>query len=187
MGLKSKLRLPIVFFLCFCFFLAGLFGSIIISQDVNRAGSRHKLIEDFRYEESNTMSHGESGESSLNSIPFQQNVILLQVLSWRPRALYFPNFATSEQCQSIIEMARTKLKPSGLALREGETADSTKGIRTSSGTFISSSEDRRGVLEFVERKISRATMIPRSHGEASFIPILLSFFLLEFRNPQMHC
>lgn len=28
----AKLRLPIVFFLCLCFFLAGLFGSSIISQ-----------------------------------------------------------------------------------------------------------------------------------------------------------
>lgn len=54
----------------------------------------------------------------------------MQVLSWKPRAVYFPDFATAEQCQTIIDKAKTKLKPSGLALRPGETADSTKGIRT---------------------------------------------------------
>lgn len=32
LGSESNLRLPIVLLLCFCFFLAGLFGSIIISQ-----------------------------------------------------------------------------------------------------------------------------------------------------------
>ncbi|RVW61458.1 putative prolyl 4-hydroxylase 9 [Vitis vinifera] len=35
-----------------------------------------------------------------------------------------------------------------------------------SGTFISASEDKTGILDFVERKIAKATMIPRSHGEA---------------------
>ena len=35
----------------------------------------------------------------------------------------------------------------------------------SSGTFISGSEDKTGVLDFIERKIAKATMIPQSHGE----------------------
>ncbi|CAA0806783.1 Probable prolyl 4-hydroxylase 9 [Striga hermonthica] len=159
LGMKAKLRPPIVFFLCFCFFLAGMFGSIIISQDVNKDGFRHKLAEEFRREEGDPTVHGETGESVVASIPFQ-------ILSWRPRALYFPNFATDEQCQSVIEMAKRKLRPSSLALRKGETAESTKGIRTSSGTFIRASEDKRGLLEFIEKKIARATMLPRSHGEA---------------------
>ncbi|KAA8545792.1 hypothetical protein F0562_020757 [Nyssa sinensis] len=105
------------------------------------------------------MPHGETGESWATSIPFQ-------ILSWKPRALYFPNFATAEQCRSIIKIARSNLKPSNLALRKGETSESTKGIRTSSGTFISASEDKTGTLNFVERKIASATMIPRTHGEA---------------------
>ncbi|KAL0384298.1 UNVERIFIED_CONTAM: putative prolyl 4-hydroxylase 9 [Sesamum radiatum] len=159
LGLEPNLRLPVVFFLCFCFFLAGLFGSMIISQDVNRGGSRHRLLDEFGYEEGDPMFYGETGESSVSSIPFQ-------ILSWRPRAVYFPNFASADQCQSVIEIAKSKLKPSGLALRKGETAESTKGTRTSSGAFISASEDSTGVLEFVERKIARATMLPRSHGEA---------------------
>ncbi|GMP27802.1 hypothetical protein CsSME_00003630 [Camellia sinensis var. sinensis] len=63
-------------------------------------------------------------------------------------------------------MAKAHLAPSILALREGETAENTKGIRTSSGMFISASEDKTGILELIEEKIARATMIPRSHGEA---------------------
>lgn len=54
----------------------------------------------------------------------------LQVLSWKPRALYFPSFATPEQCNSIIGMAKPQLRPSTLALRKGETDESTKGTRT---------------------------------------------------------
>lgn len=120
--------------------------------------SRHKLLESVE-EEYEPMPHGESGESWVASIPFQ-------VLSWRPRTVYFPNFATTEQCQSIIENARSKLKPSTLALRKGETAESTKGVRTSSGTFISASDDITGALDSVEEKIARVTMMPRNHGEA---------------------
>ncbi|KAJ0076516.1 hypothetical protein Patl1_35329 [Pistacia atlantica] len=104
------------------------------------------------------MPHGETGEASLHSIPFQ-------VLSWQPRALFFPNFATAEQCQNIIEIAKLRLKPSTLALRKGETAESTKGTRTSSGTFISAYEDKSGTLDFIEEKIARVTMIPKTHGE----------------------
>ncbi|GAU39000.1 hypothetical protein TSUD_378760 [Trifolium subterraneum] len=53
------------------------------------------------------------------------------VLSWNPRALYFPNFASAEQCESIIKMARADLTPSRLQLREGETEEGSKGVRTS--------------------------------------------------------
>ncbi|PSS02655.1 Prolyl 4-hydroxylase [Actinidia chinensis var. chinensis] len=157
-GPKSNLGLASVFFLCFLFFLAGFFGSTLLSQDLPSVQSRPRILESVE-ERDDSMPHGETGEPRVVSIPFQ-------VLSWKPRALYFPNFATSEQCKSIIEMSRSKLKPSTLALRKGETAESTKGIRTSSGTFISAQEDKTGSLEVVERKIARATMIPRSHGEA---------------------
>lgn len=61
---------------------------------------------------------------------------MVQVLSWKPRALYFPNFATAEQCQAIIERAKVNLKPSALALRLGETAESTQGTRTRSSCFF---------------------------------------------------
>lgn len=64
--------------------------------------------------------------------------VWFQVLSWNPRALYFPNFATPEQCESIIKMAESKLKPSTLALRKGETTESTKGTRTRQAISLSS-------------------------------------------------
>lgn len=152
--------LPSVFLLCLFFFLAGLFGSTLIShQDVQllTARPRSRVLESV--EEFDVLPNGDTGEHSLTSIPFQ-------VLSWFPRALYFPNFATIEQCQGIIKMAKADLKPSSLALRKGETAENTKGIRTSSGMFISASEDKTGILDLIEEKIAKATMIPRTHGEA---------------------
>ncbi|KAJ0866135.1 putative procollagen-proline 4-dioxygenase [Helianthus annuus] len=66
-------------------------------------------------------------------------------------------------------MAKVKLAPSTLALRKGETAENTKRIRTSSGMFISAFEDKTGILDQIEKKIERATMIPRSHGEAKIL------------------
>ncbi|CAL5366783.1 unnamed protein product [Camellia sinensis] len=157
----SKVGLPAVFLLCSFFFLAGLFGSLLLSQDVVSGvpPTPRRLESMDEGAEFDPLPHGETGERSLTLIPFQ-------ILSWKPRAVYFPNFATVEQCQSIIKMAKAHLAPSILALREGETAENTKGIRTSSGMFISASEDKTGILELIEEKIARATMIPRSHGEA---------------------
>ncbi|XP_009599377.1 putative prolyl 4-hydroxylase 9 [Nicotiana tabacum] len=155
-----SLGLPSVFLLCLFFFLVGLFGSTLISQQdvqVDSVRPRSRVLESV--EEFDALPNGETGEHSLTSISFQ-------VLSWFPRAVYFPNFATEEQCQGIIKMAKAELKPSALALRKGETAENTKGIRTSSGMFISSSEDKTGILDLIEEKIARATMIPRTHGEA---------------------
>lgn len=104
------------------------------------------------------MPYGKTGEHHVSELSFQ-------VLSWNPRAVYYPNFATKRQCETVIKIAKTRLAPSSLALRKGETAESTKGIRTSSGTFVSASEDRSRALDFIEDKIARATMIPKSHGE----------------------
>ncbi|KAG6789733.1 hypothetical protein POTOM_005857 [Populus tomentosa] len=97
------------------------------------------------------MPHGDTGEAFIESIPFQEGfelcdselvrgscyAVWFQVLSWKPRALYFPNFATPEQCESIIKMAKSKLKPSTLALRKGETTESTKGTRTRQAISLS--------------------------------------------------
>lgn len=134
---------------------------MLFSQDIPVGGvPRERLLEELKEEgEWRAMAYGETGESTISSIPFQ-------VLSLKPRALYFPKFATAEQCQAIIRITKSKLRPSTLALRNGETQESTKGIRTSSGTFISASEDPTGVLGHIERKIARATMIPRDQGES---------------------
>ncbi|XP_010530716.1 PREDICTED: probable prolyl 4-hydroxylase 9 isoform X2 [Tarenaya hassleriana] len=157
---RRKLGLPTVLAFCSFCFLAGFYGSTLLSQKVPVVRPKLRMLEMVDGEEDDVpMAHGETGDGSVGSIPYQ-------VLSWRPRALYFPHFASSEQCQRIIEMAKTRLKPSSLALRKGETVENTKDTRTSSGTFIGASEDDTGVLDFVERKIARATMIPRSHGES---------------------
>lgn len=161
----SKLSLPFVVLLCTSFFFAGFFGSILFSQyqlqdDVYGIRPRPRLLEstddEFAF---NSVPSGNSGDESVITLPFQ-------VLSWRPRALYFPNFATAEQCQTLIGMAKPSLKPSTLALRNGETEENTKGIRTSSGMFVSASEDKTGTMDLVELKIAQATMLPKSHGEA---------------------
>ncbi|GMN34425.1 hypothetical protein TIFTF001_004675 [Ficus carica] len=160
-SLKAKLGFPIVFLLCVFFFLVGFFGSTLIAQVEEFSGDgrpRGRVLESNE-REYYLLPAGETGDDSITTIPFQ-------VLSWNPRALYFPNFATAEQCESIISMAEPGLRPSSLALRKGETEESTKGIRTSSGVFISASEDKTGVLDVIEEKIARATMIPRTHGEA---------------------
>ncbi|XP_050209386.1 probable prolyl 4-hydroxylase 9 [Mercurialis annua] len=159
---KKKLGLPAALLLCCMFFLAGFYASTFLSQDVPVIKPRLRMLDVVNEEDESKhqdMPHGVTGEAYVESIPFQ-------VLSWKPRAVYFPNFATPEQCETIIKAAKVHLKPSALALRKGETDENTKGTRTSSGTFISSSEEETGTLAFIEQKISRATMIPASHGEA---------------------
>ncbi|XP_059594647.1 probable prolyl 4-hydroxylase 9 isoform X4 [Vitis vinifera] len=160
----TKLGLPVVFLFCLFFFLAGLFGSGLLPQEFSSSEPRRLIREETDYD---PLAHGESGEDSVTSIPFQ-------VLSWRPRALYFPNFATSEQCQSIINMAKSNLTPSTVALRVGEIRGNTEGIRTSSGVFISASEDKTGTLDLIEQKIARVIMIPRTHGEIATFLVYLS-------------
>lgn len=43
--------------------------------------------------------------------------------------------------------------------------------------FISSSEDKTGILDLIEKKLEKATMIPRSHGE-----VLITHYSLQFRK-----
>ncbi|KAL4446852.1 hypothetical protein ABPG77_008096 [Micractinium sp. CCAP 211/92] len=62
-------------------------------------------------------------------------------------------------------MATKRLAPSGLAFKRGDTAENTRDIRTSSGTFMSRDEDPDGVLAFIEDKIAAVTMVPAGHGE----------------------
>ncbi|KAK4367810.1 hypothetical protein RND71_011602 [Anisodus tanguticus] len=230
---------------------AGLFGSTLVShQDVQvpTVRPRPRVLESDPLPNGETGEHSltsipfqeEDGGGRSSAIGMQLSTIIIiaiavnghfsflnlslkLVLSWFPRALYFPNFATIEQCQGIITMAKAELKPSSLALRKGETAENTKGIRTrsighhelgvciaaytfstfledkavhelldrsllprlvltrsykfllelytfalfpSSGMFISASEDKTGILDLIEEKIAKATMVPRTHGEA---------------------
>ncbi|GAU15015.1 hypothetical protein TSUD_48100 [Trifolium subterraneum] len=156
---KLKFVIPILC-LCAIFFIFGLLLSPIIFQDLvdERQRTYLRINQDSVKKEYHPIQHGNSGESFVESIPFQ-------VLSWKPRVVYFPNFTNAEACQQIITMAKPTLEPSKLALPKGEDLDSTKDTRTSSGAFISASEDKSGILDMIERKIAKVTMIPRSYGE----------------------
>ncbi|XP_058769554.1 probable prolyl 4-hydroxylase 9 isoform X2 [Vicia villosa] len=154
---KLKLSIPILC-LCLFFFFLGLFMSPIVFQNWVDEGSHLRIHQDFVKKEYDPIQHGKSGESFVESIPFQ-------ILSLNPRAVYFPNFTSVETCEQIIEMAKPTVEPSKLALRKGEDAESTKGTRTSSGVFIGASEDKSGILDMIERKIAKVTMIPKTYGE----------------------
>ena len=43
-------------------------------------------------------------------------------------------------------------------------------MRTSQGTFISSNEDKKGVLAWIEQRLAQITGLPASHGEVRFAP-----------------
>nr|CAD1837867.1 unnamed protein product [Ananas comosus var. bracteatus] len=161
----SDVELAHVLLYCALFFLVGFFGSKLFSNEdfgVGHGMRQERMmrgVDGVEEVELRSVPHGVTGESYLSLIPFQ-------VLSWQPRALYFPEFASAEECQTIIRIARSSLTLSTLALREGETVENTKGIRTSTGTFITASEDSTGVLDRLEKRIATVTTIPRDHGEA---------------------
>ncbi|KAH7652474.1 Procollagen-proline dioxygenase protein [Dioscorea alata] len=141
-------------------FISGFFFASTLIVPDSSAGDPHRLrLTEMKLDRMPALPHGVTGEPRSSVIPFQ-------ILSWKPRAFYFPNFATAEQCEAIIQIAKLSLKPSTLALRKGETAESTQGIRTSSGTFVSASEDSTGTLDQIEQKIAKVTAIPREQGEA---------------------
>ncbi|KAL9680805.1 hypothetical protein QQ045_012584 [Rhodiola kirilowii] len=151
-----KLGFVTVSALCFIFFSVGFFGEKLFSQ-VDNGDVMESKIDALVTKKLESMPLGETGDSIVNTIPFQ-------VLSWKPRALYFPNFATTEQCESIVNSARPLLNPSKLALRKGGNTDKSKKSRTSSGVFMSAWE--HDTLDYIEQKIAKVTMVPRDHGEA---------------------
>ena len=102
---------------------------------------------------------GTSGDQHFTELKFQ-------VLSQSPRAVMYRNFASSEDCDSIVKAASSRLHKSGLALKKGETVENTKNIRTSSGTFLTSMMEESGALKRVEDKMARATHVPANYGEA---------------------
>lgn len=113
--------------------------------------------------------HGASGH------PFY-TVQPMQLLSWYPRAYLFPKFIDRDMCNHVIKLAESRLAPSGLALKKGDTLDSTREVRTSQGTFLSRRQDSDGVLAYIEDKIAVVTGIPAGHGEA--------FNVLRYENGQ---
>eukprot|EP00775_Hariotina_reticulata_P011372 gene11372-11521_t len=91
---------------------------------------------------------------------------LTKILSWHPRILVFPNFIPKAKAQHIIDIAKGRMAPSGLAWRRGETPDPDQQKRTSTGVFLSRLDDPDGVLSWLEEKISSVTLLPVNHGEA---------------------
>ncbi|XP_010417065.1 PREDICTED: prolyl 4-hydroxylase 13-like [Camelina sativa] len=161
---KQQLAFPYIFIaLCFLFAIIGFSFFILLSQRrFSEIPTRRSVNE-----ETESLDHG----SVPNNIPFQ-------VLSWSPRVFYLRNFATKQQCEAIIDMAKPKLKPSKLALRKGETADTTRNVRTSTGVFISADEDESGLLDAIEEKIASATRIPSDYYE--------SFNILRYQLGQKY-
>ncbi|GAQ84518.1 Prolyl 4-hydroxylase alpha subunit [Klebsormidium nitens] len=86
-----------------------------------------------------------------------------QVLSFKPRALLYHGFATSEQCDEMVALAkRKKLTPS---LTKGQRPGDPQRARTSWGVFLPPKADGSGVVGELERKLAEAIMIPEDHGE----------------------
>ena len=104
---------------------------------------------------------GGYGEQELHELPFQ-------VLSWHPRAFLYPNFLSAAECEAVIALAQRQMAPSGLALTKEDMATNrdTKNIRTSQGTFLSSAQDKGGVLRAIEKRIAELVGVTVDHGEA---------------------
>ncbi len=45
-----------------------------------------------------------------------------------------------------------------------------RDVRTSQGTFISRSEDKEGVLAWIEDRLAQLTGLPANHGEVRWSP-----------------
>ncbi|KAL3140676.1 hypothetical protein ABBQ32_005240 [Trebouxia sp. C0010 RCD-2024] len=107
---------------------------------------------------SGPVAAGESGESEQYTQPFQ-------VLSWYPRTYLFPSFLSAERAEHFVKLAKARLAPSAVALKKGDTEDSTKNVRTSQGTFIGREDDKQGVLAWIEDRLAQLTGLPANHGE----------------------
>ncbi|KAJ9705201.1 hypothetical protein PVL29_003321 [Vitis rotundifolia] len=86
--LEPQVRIAASLFLSWSFFfLVGLFGSMLFSQDVNGVRSPPRLLESVE-EEYNSMPHGETAESSVDLIPFQVFNILRYEIGQRYNSHY---------------------------------------------------------------------------------------------------
>lgn len=146
-------------------------GQLVASKTPRSDRTFEEIIEDSGilsgYEP--LKQHGASGH------PFY-TVQPMQLLSWYPRAYLFPKFIDRDMCNHVIKLAESRLAPSSLALKKGDTLSSTREIRTSQGTFVSRGQDPDGVLAYIEDKIAVVTGIPSGHGEA--------FNVLRYENGQ---
>ena len=91
----------------------------------------------------------------------------MQIISWHPRIVYYPNFIDQERAQEIIKVAQARLRKSQLALRKEDRRDENQQVRTSEGAFLSSSHDptESKALQWLDDKISAVTNIPKQNFE----------------------
>ncbi|CAN6476339.1 unnamed protein product [Victoria cruziana] len=83
-------------------------------------------------------------------------------VSWRPRAFIYKGFLSDEECDHIINLAKTNLKRSEVS--HDKTGDSyVSKVRTSSGTFLKKEQD--GIIERIENRISTWTFLPKENAE----------------------
>ncbi|KAK8962760.1 hypothetical protein KSP40_PGU012968 [Platanthera guangdongensis] len=161
---KVKLGFPLVLLISSLFFFAGFYVSMLVSQELwdlshFRRVSLMKLSEadTVETETEPAVPRGVTGDAKpYSGVPFQ-------ILSWMPRAIYFPKFATPEECHGIVKISRSKLSPSTLAFRDGDTVENTKGIRTRNSTF-SATKLGRGMLLIMTRSTQMNMAIRKSRG-----------------------
>mmetsp|Transcript_13641 Transcript_13641/g.29261 ORF Transcript_13641/g.29261 Transcript_13641/m.29261 type:complete len:329 (+) Transcript_13641:95-1081(+) len=110
-----------------------------------------------------------SGDNFIQVIPFQ-------ILSWAPRIVVYPGFLDHERCDTLVELGKRFMAPSGLAFRPNETVDYSQQVRTSSGASLVASMDPEGVVPWLEMRIASITLVPIDHGEP--------FNILKYVNHQ---
>ncbi|QDZ23691.1 putative prolyl 4-hydroxylase [Chloropicon primus] len=86
------------------------------------------------------------------------------LLSWEPRVVLVKNFAEPKDLEVFVGLASPKMAESGLKLRPGEEFNSS--IRTSTGAFVDSKEDKTSTIQRVEERLATLTGIHREMGEA---------------------
>jgi len=85
-----------------------------------------------------------------------------------PRVLYWENFLSDEECDSIIAENVPRLKRSSVAnpdkIEKSKDLSRIDEVRTSSGAWIGRSSDNPIIKKFTKR-VSMWSTLPKSHGE----------------------
>lgn len=84
-----------------------------------------------------------------------------QVLSWKPRVFYYPDFLSPEECDHLIRSAIPTLKKSVVFDADGKLV--VDDIRTSYGTFLRRLQD--DIVINITSRVAEVTHVPVSHQE----------------------
>ncbi|XP_078181393.1 putative prolyl 4-hydroxylase 7 [Carex rostrata] len=86
----------------------------------------------------------------------------VMILSWKPRLFLYKNFLSPEECDHLIELAKSKLEKSTVVdIDSGNNVKSA--VRTSFGMFLNKRQDH--IIARIERKIASWTFLPQENGE----------------------